>query len=157
MSGRYRWGMATTPTRPADIRLDDRLCLALYTASRAIIGRHRHRLDALGLTYPQYLVMVLLWEEGPTTVKAIGERLRLKTSTLSPLLRRLEEAELVSRHRSAEDERTVVVTPTERGRSLRGEADGIVEEICDATGMPLEDQASLVTVLRDLADTLDEH
>lgn len=139
-----------------EIRLDDRLCLALYTASRAMTARYRPALAALDLTYPQYLVMVLLWEQGACGVGAIGERLALASSTLSPLVKRLEMMGLVSRTRDVRDERSVVVGLTEQGRALHDRAQGVPAEICAATGMPLPDQAVLVAQLRALAARLEE-
>ena len=145
-----------TPHHPADLLLDDRLCLALHMASRAMTSRYRPHLDELGLTYPQYLVMVLLWEEGGATVSEIGERLRLTSSTLSPLLQRLGRSGLVTKQRSTEDERVVVVTPTDAGLAMRDQASGIVEDICEATGMSVADQVELVATLRELVDHLDD-
>ena len=101
--------------RPRDaLALDDQLCFALYAASRAMTARYRPLLDAVGLTYPQYLVMVVLWDEGPSTVRELGERLRLDSGTLSPLLKRLEGSGLVARERRADDERSVLVTADAR-------------------------------------------
>lgn len=140
----------------SDLQLDERLCLALYTASRAMTARYRPALAALDLTYPQYLVMVLLWEQGPCRVGAIGDRLALASSTLSPLVKRLEIMGLVTRTRDVRDERSVVVGLTEQGRALRDRAAGVPAEICVATGLPLPDQAVLVAQLRELAARLDE-
>ncbi len=101
--------MTSLPDDPTSLRLDDRLCLALYTASRAMTARYRPLLDDLGLTYPQYLVLVLLWEEGPRSVGQVGSRLSLESSTLSPLLKRLEAIGLLTRRRDPRDERAVTV------------------------------------------------
>ena len=109
--------------------LEDQLCFALYAASRAMTARYRPLLDAVGLTYPQYLVMMLLWEEDNQTVGQLGARLSLDSGTLSPLLKRLTSAGLVTRHRRVEDERSVSIALTEAGRSLREKADAISEEI----------------------------
>lgn len=138
----------------APIRLDERLCLALYTASRAMTSRYRPALSALGLTYPQYLVMVLLWEEGACSVGQIGARLSLESSTLSPLLKRLETMGLVTRARDMHDERAVSVDLTDKGRALQARAGGVVTEICQASGLEMEEQAVLVAELRRLADQL---
>ena len=94
-----------TPEDVAAIRLDERLCLALYTASRSMTARYRVALEDLGLTYPQYLVMVVLWEHQTVTMAELGERLHLDSGTLSPLVKRLETDGLVTRRRRAEDER----------------------------------------------------
>src|SRR3712207_7975977 len=93
---------ATLP--PPGVALDDQLCFALYAASRAVAARYRPMLEELGLTYPQYLVMMLLWEQDNQTVGQLGARLALDSGTLSPLLKRLTAAGLVTRHRRVEDE-----------------------------------------------------
>src|SRR3712207_7644033 len=95
---------ATLP--PPSVALDDQLCFALYAASRAVTARYRPMLEQLGLTYPQYLVMMLLWEQDNQTVGQLGARLALDSGTLSPLLKRLTAAGLVTRHRRVEDERS---------------------------------------------------
>ena len=145
----------TTTRDVAAIRLDDRLCLALYTASRAMTARYRPLLAALGLTYPQYLVMVLLWEEGACTVGQIGARLRLESSTLSPLLKRLELIGLVSRTRDLDDERSVTVALTASGRALERGSPAVTKAVCEAAGLSLPQQAALVAQLRQLADELE--
>ncbi len=144
----------TSPSSSDDILLDDRLCLALYTASRAMTNRYRQPLVELGLTYPQYLVMVLLWEEGDNPVKYISGRLDLASSTLSPLLKRLEGAGLITRVRDTADERSVMIRLTPLGRAMEERASGVVEEMCAATGLGLAAQSDLVGTLRTLADHL---
>jgi MarR family transcriptional regulator, organic hydroperoxide resistance regulator len=140
------------PRTKAALALDDQLCFALYAASRAMTARYRPQLDALGLTYPQFLVMVVLWDEGPATVNGLGERLRLDSGTLSPLLKRLEANGLINRTRSAEDERSVIVEATARGRRLRDRAAGVADDIrASLDGMDLE---SLRDHLRNLEDAL---
>lgn len=143
-----------SPREPA-APVDELLCLALHTASRAMTARYRPALAELGLTYPQYLVMVLLWQEGVTSVGGLGARLGLESSTLSPLLKRLENAGLVGRARSASDERSVMVSLTPAGDSMRARAASIPDQICDAAGMPDDDRAALVDELRALAERLD--
>ena len=98
--------------------LDDQLCFALYAASRAVTGLYRSLLDGLGLTYPQYLVMLVLWEGAELTVSELGERLYLDSATLTPLLKRLQSAGLVTRTRGASDERQVLIALTPAGRAL---------------------------------------
>ena len=100
------------------VALDDQLCFALYAASRAVTARYRPMLDELGLTYPQYLVMMLLWESDEQTVGQLGSRLALDSGTLSPLLKRLTAAGLVTRHRRADDERSVSIRLTEAGQQF---------------------------------------
>ena len=115
--------------------LDEQLCFALYAASRAMISCYRPQLDALGITYPQYLVMLVLWEREEATVTAIGTALQLETGTLSPLLKRLETAGFVHRRRQEVDERSVLVSLTDAGRALRADVPDIQHHVGDATGM----------------------
>ena len=127
--------------------LEDQLCFALYAASRAMTARYRPLLDAIGLTYPQYLVMMLLWEEDNQTVGQLGARLSLDSGTLSPLLKRLTTAGLVTRHRRVEDERSVAIALTDAGRALRDKADAISEEIICALDLDRAEFADLKTKL----------
>ncbi|MFJ4813577.1 MarR family winged helix-turn-helix transcriptional regulator [Streptomyces longwoodensis] len=130
------------------LRLDRQICFSLHAASRAFNGVYRVVLKDLGLTYPQYLVMLVLWEEGELPVKKLGEHLRLDSGTLSPLLKRLEAAGLVVRERSARDERSVVVRPTRQGAELRERAEQVPRRIVAATDLDVEE-------IRDLRDRLD--
>ncbi|WP_460864100.1 MarR family winged helix-turn-helix transcriptional regulator [Rhodococcus aerolatus] len=118
-------------------------------------ARYRPLLAELGLTYPQYLVMVALWEGGPLGVGRLGEQLRLDSSTLSPLLKRLETMGLVRRVRGVADARAVRVELTVGGRAMEVAAARVPDAICDATGMDGSEQAELVGVLRALAERLD--
>src|SRR5450755_485991 len=122
-------------SKPGELSLDEALCFALYSASRAVTGFYRPLLDGLGITYPQYLVLLALWERDGVAVRALAERLRLDYGTLSPLLKRLQAAGLITRERRAEDERSVTVALTAAGRSLRARADCIPEEVVAATGL----------------------
>jgi DNA-binding MarR family transcriptional regulator len=131
------------------LRLDRQICFSLHAASRAFNGVYRVILKDLGLTYPQYLVMLVLWEEGELPVKKLGEHLRLDSGTLSPLLKRLESAGLVRRERSARDERSVEVRLTEEGRVLRERALRVPRRIVAATGFDLDE-------IRELRERLDE-
>ena len=106
----------------ASLRLDDQLCFALYSANNAITRADRAPLHAIGLTYPQYLAMLVLWERDGLTVSELGERLFLDSGTLTPLLKRLESAGLIARIRAVEDERRVHVTLTAAGRKLKAKA-----------------------------------
>ena len=117
-------------------RLDQQLCFALYSASGLMTKLYRPLLDPLGLTYPQYLAMLALWERAPSTVGALGEALGLDSATLTPLLKRLEAGGLVTRRRDAADERRVLVEPTAKGRALRGRVKDVSAAL--ACGMPLE-------------------
>lgn len=130
-----------------DLGLDQQVCFALYAASRAVTQLYRPVLDALGLTYPQYLVLLVLWQHGPSTVKELGAALDLDSGTLSPLLKRLETARLVTRSRRAEDERSVVVALTDTGAALRAQAAPVPRKIAGATGLT---RAELAAMRRDL-------
>lgn len=118
------------------LALDNQLCFALYTASRALTGLYREILTDLELTYPQYLVMLVLWERGTSPVKELGLALSLDTGTLSPLLRRMEGAGLLTRRRGPEDERIVHVALTDEGERLRERAEGIPHRVLCATDLP---------------------
>ncbi|MCZ2838195.1 MarR family winged helix-turn-helix transcriptional regulator [Modestobacter sp. VKM Ac-2985] len=124
-----------TDTPSPSVALDDQLCFALYAASRAVTARYRPMLDELGVTYPQYLVLMLLWEEDGQSVGQLGTRLALDSGTLSPLLKRLTAAGLVTRHRRADDERSVSVRLTDAGRALQGPACSISAEMIDALAL----------------------
>ncbi|MBZ9643264.1 MarR family winged helix-turn-helix transcriptional regulator [Streptomyces sp. PSKA30] len=146
--------MTTTPT--ADwLRLDQQICFSLNAASRAFGGVYRVVLKDLGLTYPQYLVMLVLWEHGDLPVKKLGEHLRLDSGTLSPLLKRLEAAGLVRRERSAHDERSVEVHLTEDGTALRERALQVPRRIAAATGFDVDEIRELRTRLDQLTTALD--
>ena len=132
------------------LRLDNQLCFALYGAANRMTRLYRPLLDALGLTYPQYLAMLVLWEASPRTVGALGEALDLDSSTLTPLLKRLETSGLITRDRDPEDERRVIVALTDKGRALRDQAVTIPEKIFCALDMPLE----AMGVLRDRLKTV---
>jgi DNA-binding MarR family transcriptional regulator len=116
-------------------RLNRQVCFAMYSASRAATAVYRPLLEELGLTYPQYLVMLVLWEEQPRSVRDLGEELGLDSGTLSPLLKRLEALGLVERRRSAEDERRVEVFLTHAGAALSGKAAAIPQRLADAAGL----------------------
>ncbi|MGB3440180.1 MAG: MarR family transcriptional regulator [Actinophytocola sp.] len=126
-----------------DLKLEKQVCFALYAASRAVTSLYRPALDALGLTYPQYLVMIVLWERGPVLVKDLGQALDLDSGTLSPLLKRLDTAGLVRRQRCAEDERAVRIHLTGEGAALRDRATGLPRKLSGATGMTLKDLEDL--------------
>lgn len=129
-----------TPAPPsAPPKLDEQLCFALYSAGLALTKVYRPILEALDLTYPQYLAMMALWESDDITVNALGARLRLDSGTLTPLLKRLEARGLLERRRDPEDERRVRVVLTEAGRALGIQAAGIPVAIGKAAGMTRAD------------------
>jgi len=129
------------------LRLDNQLCFALYSANLAMTKVYRRLLAELGLTYPQYLVMLVLWEADGITVSALGERLFLDSATLTPLLKRLQGAGLVLRERGLADERQVLVSLTDAGRALRSRARAVPESAFCATGCKPE---QLQAIRRDL-------
>jgi DNA-binding MarR family transcriptional regulator len=138
----------------ATATLDQQLCFALYSASRAMTAAYRPVLTEMNLTYPQYLAMLVLWEEGRVTVGRLGERLQLDSGTLSPLLKRLESNGFVRRERSRDDERLVDVTLTPAGRRLERRAQCIPERLFGSTGMAEEQAADLRDAVRQLTDAL---
>ncbi|MFG1477387.1 MarR family transcriptional regulator [Xanthobacter sp. V4C-4] len=132
-------------------RLDHHLCFAIYAAGHAFNRVYKPLLEAIGLTYPQYLVMLLLWEQDDVPVGALGERLSLDSSTLTPLLKRLEAMGHLTRARDTRDERVVRVRLTPQGRALEQAAERIPECILAATGLEIEDLTRLqhqITALR---------
>lgn len=134
------------------LHLDDQLCFALYHASRAVTRAYAPILEPLGLTYPQYLVLLVLWDGDDLSVKAIGERLRLDSGTLTPLLKRLEQQGLVARRRDDSDERMVRIQLTPAGRVLRTKARKVPVDLACAAGYDLASERSL----RELVKLRDE-
>jgi DNA-binding MarR family transcriptional regulator len=150
--------MTTTPAAAPStdwLRLDQQICFSLNAASRAFGGVYRVILKDLGLTYPQYLVMLVLWEHGELPVKKLGEHLRLDSGTLSPLLKRLETAGLVRRERSVRDERSVEVRLTDEGVALRERAVEVPRRILGATGFDIDEIRGLRERLDQLTGALD--
>ncbi|WBB67303.1 MarR family transcriptional regulator [Micromonospora sp. WMMD812] len=139
-----------------DLVLRRQVCFALYAASRALTDVYRTVLDAVGLTYPQYLVLLVLWErdDDATTVSALGAELRLDSGTLSPLLKRLEGAGLVVRRRAADDERRVEVALTDAGRALRQRVDDVPARIARATGLTAAELVALRDTLTRVTETI---
>lgn len=133
--------MATDEGLP--LALEDMLCFDLYAASRLVTSVYRHVLDPLDLTYPQYLVLVALWEHEELTVREVIEQLDLDYGTVSPLLKRLEVRGLVVRRRRPEDERSVTVTLTDEGRAMQERARGVAPAIGAAFGLPDDDAERL--------------
>ncbi|QWT24513.1 MarR family transcriptional regulator [Subtercola sp. PAMC28395] len=133
----------STEVANAALLLDEQICFALYNASRALTARYRELLEPLGVTYPQYLVLLVLWQTDRVSIGQLGERLHLDSGTLSPLVRRLESAGLLTRTRIPEDERTVQVSLTDAGMALRTKAAHIPEQICAATGLDLAELKAL--------------
>ncbi|MFJ3957470.1 MarR family winged helix-turn-helix transcriptional regulator [Arthrobacter sp. NPDC090010] len=136
--------------------LDAQLCFPLHAASRAVTRAYGELLAESGLTYPQYLVMLALWkEERPLSVGELGERLRLDSGTLTPLLKRLEAAGRLSRHRSPEDERKVLVSLTPEGLTLRDVLAEVPGRLAEIVGLGLEDAEKLRSLLKTVMSSLD--
>lgn len=125
------------------LALDRQVCFALAVANRAVLSVYRPLLEPLGLTHPQYLVMLALWGESPMPVKAIGDAIQLDSPTLSPLLKRLQTSGLISRTRSVDDERQVIVDLTDAGRALRSQAERIPPAVIERLGVSLPELEDL--------------
>ncbi|WP_157556583.1 MarR family winged helix-turn-helix transcriptional regulator [Nocardia acidivorans] len=134
------------------LRLDRQVCFALAVANRAVLAVYRPLLEPMGLTHPQYLVMLALWGEAPMSVKDIGEAIQLDSPTLSPLLKRLEAAGLITRRRDSHDERTLIVDLTAAGRELRKQAEKIPPAVVERLGVSLADLEDLRAVLTRVND-----
>jgi DNA-binding MarR family transcriptional regulator len=140
-------------TVPVDLlALDRQVCFALAVAARNVIGLYRPLLEPMGLTHPQYLVLLALWEESPLTVSELGRRLSLEPATLSPLLKRLEAGGMVTRQRDPRDERALAVSLTAKGRRTRARAERIPPAILDRLDMSLAELEQLRDVLNRVID-----
>jgi MarR family transcriptional regulator, organic hydroperoxide resistance regulator len=146
--------MAQKPAATAQLRLDNQLCFALYSTAHALNRVYKPLLDRLGLTYPQYLAMLVLWERDDIPVKAIGERLFLDSGTLTPLLKRLEAAGLIKRTRSKDDERHVLIALTSQGRALRDKAKTLPQAILAASACSVGELSAMKNELIALRDRL---
>lgn len=138
------------PSADAALELDNQLCFALYSTSLAMTKVYKPLLDALGLTYPQYLVMLVLWAQDEVSVSALGERLCLDSGTLTPLLKRMEAAGWLVRVRSSVDERRVQVSLTEAGRALKARAASVPACVVSATQCPVAELMALTRQLQAL-------
>lgn len=138
----------------SELPVDQRLCLALYQASHAMDATYRVLLGESGLTYPQYTVLSVLRQDGAAPVTGVARRLGLSSNTVSPLLKRMEARGWLTRRRSVEDERTVLVELTAQGRRLGDEVDDVPRRVTDAAGLSDAQQAELVRTLHELAAAL---
>ena len=129
------------------LRLENQLCFRLYSASKEIVRRYKPYLDPLGLTYTQYIAMMVIWAEGSVSVKELGSRLRLDSSTLTPLLKKLEAAGYVTRERSKADERVLVVSLTDEGRALHDRAMSVPTCMVGDLGVDAQLGAELAALL----------
>jgi DNA-binding MarR family transcriptional regulator len=132
---------------PDPLALEQQVCFALAVASRNVIALYRPLLEPMGLTHPQYLVMLALWQRSPLSVKELSRLLQLDPGTLSPLLKRLESGGLVHRGRAGHDERVLEVTLTPAGRALRADAEKIPPAVVERLGMPVEELLRLHAAL----------
>jgi MarR family transcriptional regulator, organic hydroperoxide resistance regulator len=144
--------MVRKPAAEQALRLDNQICFAVYSAAHAFNRVYKPLLDRLGLTYPQYLVMLVLWERDNIPLKDIGERLFLDSGTLTPLLKRLEATDLIKRTRNTEDERQVLIELTREGHALREKAKAVPQSILAATACSVGDLMAMkdeIVALRD--------
>jgi len=146
---------AAIPRGEELLKLDNQLCFALYSSSRGVTRLYRPLLSEFGITYPQYLAMLVLWEKEPLTVKELGERLFLDSGTLTPLLKRMEKQGLLKRERSQGDERQVLINLTEEGRKLKDKALAIPLKVADQVNISQSEFISLLTSLKKLMRKID--
>ena len=132
------------------LKLTNQVCFPVYSLAKEIVNRYRPFLEEMGLTYPQYLVMLILWEESEQTVSELGEKLKLDSGTLTPLLKRLEQKKLVSRTRSAKDERVVKISTTDEGQKLQIKASGIPQQLAQSMHLAEEDLLLLKNVIENI-------
>ena len=140
-----------------NLKLKNQLCFALYAATNAITRAYRSRLSHIGLTYSQYLVMMVLWEADGITVKNIAQQLHLDSPTITPLLKRLESAGLVSRQRNANDERVVNIFLTDAGRNIQARVAEMQKGVACQTGMQETQFIELRSTLHELIDTINQN
>jgi len=145
-------GKQMTADQP--LKLDNQICFAIYSAAHAFNRVYKPLLDQLGLTYPQYLVMLVLWERDGVPLKDIGERLFLDSGTLTPLLKRLEAAQLIKRSRSTEDERQVLIALTTRGQALKEKARAVPQSILVASACSVAELSAMKNEIIALRDQL---
>jgi MarR family transcriptional regulator, organic hydroperoxide resistance regulator len=144
----------STVSEPNDIRdplaLEEQVCFALSVAARSVVAAYRPLLEPMGLTHPQYLVMLALWQYAPLSVRRLSELLLLDPGTLSPLVKRLEAGGYLRRERDADDERSLAITLTAKGRALRGEAEKIPPAVIERLGLPIENLQHLHAALTEV-------
>jgi DNA-binding MarR family transcriptional regulator len=140
--------------KESHLNLSDMVCFAIYSTANALTRAYQPILSKLELTYPQFLVMIVLWEQDNRTVSEIGAKLNLDSGTLTPLLKRLEAAGHIARRRDSQDERQVRITLTDEGRALRLAAENIPEQVFCALGQPISDLQDLRAQLLDVRNNL---
>ena len=136
------------------LKLDNQLCFSVYACSREIIKLYKPHLDKLNLTYTQYITMLVMWEAEIISAKDLGSKLYLDSGTLTPLLKKLEKLEFVTRNRSKEDERILIVTLTDKGKALKEMAKLIPEEIVSAIDITIDELSNIRNSLQDLTDNI---
>jgi DNA-binding MarR family transcriptional regulator len=146
---------SSSHTLPQALPLDAHLCFAIYSANIAINRAYRPVLERLGITYPQYLVLSALWELDGQAVGAIADRLSLESSTITPLVKRLESAGFLQRQRNPQDERQVIVTLTPKGKALQQESKCLAATLLERSGLPVEDLIKLNTQVSALRNALE--
>ena len=146
--------MTTKSAGDAPLLLGNQVCFAVYSTAHAFNRFYKPLLERLGLTYPQYLVMLVLWEQDGPTVSELGERLFLDSGTLTPLLKRMEAAGWLSRQRASDDERRVIVSLSAEGRALKRRAQGVPLELASATGCSADELVALTRQLQQLRTQL---
>lgn len=129
------------------LKLENQVCFPLYALSREVTQLYRPFLDDLGLTYPQYLVMLILWEENQQTVNQLGEKLYLDSGTLTPLLKRMEQKGIITRTRSTADERVVIISVANTGEKMKESANCIPAKLVEALGLSLDDLNQLKQIV----------
>jgi MarR family transcriptional regulator, organic hydroperoxide resistance regulator len=129
------------------LKLENQLCFPLYAASRLVTKCYQPVLDELGLTYPQYLVLLVLWETDSVNLSTLSEKLQLQSNTLTPLLKRMEEMELINRIRSEKDERSIIISLTQKGKSLKSKAPKLHNQLINHIGITMQEAQQLHTLL----------
>ena len=138
------------------LKLDNQLCFPLYACSREIIKRYKPFLDAIDLTYTQYITMMVLWEEKTVTAKVLGDKLFLDSGTLTPLLKKMEAKGLLTRNRSEKDERNLMVTITEEGERLKERAIAVPEQMAQCVNLTPEEAGELYKILYKILGNTEE-
>ncbi|WP_375749401.1 MarR family winged helix-turn-helix transcriptional regulator [Vibrio sp. HN007] len=136
------------------IDIENQICFSLYSASNAVLRAYRPLLDELDLTYLQYMTMIVLWKHAPLNVKEIGKKMHLDSGTLTPLLKRLEQKELISRNRSSKDERVMEISLTEKGESLKDDAVSVPEKLSCKINIAREEALELKRISDSLLKNL---
>ncbi|WBL23617.1 MarR family winged helix-turn-helix transcriptional regulator [Zunongwangia sp. HRR-M8] len=139
-----------------NLKLENQLCFPLYTASRLVIQRYQPMLKELDLTYPQYLVLMVLWEKDEVNLSTVAEKLQLQSNTLTPLLKRLQQRGFLERKRSEADERNIVITLTEKGKALKDQACDVPEMLAEQLPLSLDEAKELYRLLYKMIGKMSE-